>query len=86
LGEVEHHLRANIGSEAAVVLAHEKHQVMELYSFVQGDWSESEILDLMRKKVPGYMLPRRIFCLEQLPVNTSGKVDKNLLREKYLKS
>jgi amino acid adenylation domain-containing protein len=86
LGEVEHHLRAIIGSEAAVVLAHENHQVMELYSFVQGDWSESEILDLMRKKVPGYMLPRRIFCLEQLPVNTSGKVDKNLLREKYLKS
>jgi len=84
LGEVEHHLRGIIKSEAAVVLAHENNGVLELFAFVQGKWDEPSLMNEMRLKVPGYMVPRSIFALEALPVNTSGKVDKTLLRSKYL--
>jgi amino acid adenylation domain-containing protein len=84
LGEVEHHLRTIIGSEAAVVLAHEKEGVIELVGFIQGDWNQEDILSQMREKVPGYMVPRQLFIIEALPINTSGKIDKKLLREKYL--
>ena len=84
LGEVEHHLRGIIKSDAAVVLAHENKGVLELFAFVQGTWDEQTLLNEMRLKVPGYMVPRSIFDLDELPVNTSGKVDKTLLRSKYL--
>ena len=84
LGEIEHHLRKIIASEAAIVLAVEKEGVMELFAFVQGDWKQEELLASMREKVPGYMIPRKIFVLEQLPVNTSGKIDKTLLKEIYI--
>jgi acyl-coenzyme A synthetase/AMP-(fatty) acid ligase len=84
LGEIEHHLRKIIASEAAIVLAVEKEGVMELFAFVQGDWKQEELLASMREKVPGYMIPRKIYVLEQLPVNTSGKIDKTLLKEIYI--
>jgi acyl-coenzyme A synthetase/AMP-(fatty) acid ligase len=84
LGEIEHHLRSIISSESAVVIAHERQGVMELYAFIQGDWDQELVLNQIRDKVPGYMVPRNLFILEQLPINTSGKIDKTLLKEKYI--
>lgn len=84
LGEVEHHLRNCLGHDAAVVLAHQEQEVTALYAFVEGQGAEDKVLETMRSLVPGYMLPRKIYFLAQLPVNTSGKIDKQTLRKNYL--
>lgn len=85
LGEVEHHLRDFIESDAAVVLAHTHDDVTELFAFAESEQkSEEEILDALRKNLPGYMVPRNVFILPSLPVNASGKIDKTNLRNTYL--
>lgn len=85
LGEVEHHLRNCLSSDAAVVLAHSNENVTELFAFIESeDKSEEQILDALRKNLPAYMVPRSVFILPSLPVNASGKIDKTNLRNTYL--
>lgn len=82
LGEVEHHLRNEIKSDAAVVLSHAHDGVTELYAFAESEVLQSEnILEGLRKKMPGYMVPRKVFILPSLPINSSGKIDKAALRK-----
>ena len=68
----------------SVVLAHQENEVTVLYAFVEGQVDEQEVLGAMRIKVPGYMLPRKVFGVDVFPVNTSGKLDKQTLRKNYL--
>jgi acyl-coenzyme A synthetase/AMP-(fatty) acid ligase len=87
LGEIEHHLRNWLGHDAAVVLAKTENNVTELFAFIEGvEQQETEAAEALRKLVPGYMVPRRIFALTSLPVNSSGKIDKSLLRNTYLQN
>jgi amino acid adenylation domain-containing protein len=85
LGEVEHALRKASGIESAVIIASEKNQVTELYGFLEGNFNKEEIFSLMRAQLPGYMVPRELFGVKALPLNTNGKIDKLRLREEFLK-
>ena len=42
-------------------------------------WQEKDILRQLRKKLPRFELPRRIYFVKTLPKNASGKVDKRQL-------
>ncbi|VDM09914.1 unnamed protein product [Wuchereria bancrofti] len=44
---------------------------------------ESEAIRILRTKLANYKVPRRFLCLDQLPRNAMGKVQKNVLRERY---
>ena len=44
---------------------------------------ESELLDFLRQKIAGYMIPRRIIEVSELPRDDSGKIYKRKLREVY---
>jgi len=44
---------------------------------------EKTIIDQLKQKLANYKVPKKIIVLEQLPRNTMGKVQKNVLREKY---
>jgi malonyl-CoA/methylmalonyl-CoA synthetase len=44
------------------------------------DLSESDILHSIRSRLAGYKLPKRIVFVAELPRNTMGKVQKNVLR------
>lgn len=44
---------------------------------------EAEILESLRGRVAGYKLPKRVVFVEDLPRNAMGKVQKNVLRERY---
>ena len=44
---------------------------------------ERQILTALRDRLAGYKLPKRILFTEDLPRNATGKVQKNLLRERY---
>jgi malonyl-CoA/methylmalonyl-CoA synthetase len=47
------------------------------------DISESAVLAALRPRLAAYKLPKRVLVLPELPRNTMGKVQKNLLRETY---
>ena len=42
--------------------------------------SEADILNAVRSRLARYKLPKRILLVEELPRNTMGKVQKNVLR------
>jgi malonyl-CoA/methylmalonyl-CoA synthetase len=41
------------------------------------------IIDGLRGRIANYKVPKRVFVVEELPRNTMGKVQKNVLREVY---
>ena len=50
---------------------------------VIGQSDEASVLARIRGKLAGFKLPKRIFFVDELPRNAMGKVQKNLLRQKY---
>lgn len=44
---------------------------------------ERELIDSLRNRLAGYKLPKRVLLAHELPRNTMGKIQKNLLREQY---
>jgi malonyl-CoA/methylmalonyl-CoA synthetase len=44
---------------------------------------EKDVLDALKKRLANYKLPKRVFFVDDLPRNTMGKVQKNLLRDAH---
>ena len=44
---------------------------------------QNQLMAGLRHQLAGFKLPKRIFVLPDLPRNAMGKVQKNLLREKF---
>ncbi len=47
------------------------------------DISEESLLQTLKEKIAGYKVPKRVFFAAELPRNAMGKVQKNILRDKY---
>lgn len=47
------------------------------------DVTEAGLLTALKQLIAGYKVPKRVFFVPELPRNTVGKVQKNLLRERY---
>ena len=53
-----------------------------LYGVIEDKQRDStEILNALRQKLPHYMLPKQIFYLENFPLNSNGKVDRNAIKQ-----
>lgn len=50
------------------------------------DLSARLILQGVRDRLPKYMLPNKCLFLDELPHNANGKIDKKLLKQRYLES
>jgi malonyl-CoA/methylmalonyl-CoA synthetase len=44
---------------------------------------EAAVLRRLKERLAGYKCPKRVLFLSELPRNTMGKVQKNMLRETY---
>ncbi|EFO24268.1 hypothetical protein LOAG_04219 [Loa loa] len=44
---------------------------------------ESEAIRILHTKLANYKVPKRFLCIDQLPRNAMGKIQKNILREQY---
>jgi len=45
--------------------------------------ASTALVDILKGRIANYKVPKRAFVVEQLPRNTMGKVQKNVLRERY---
>ena len=45
--------------------------------------SEETIIDALKQKLANFKVPKRVYFVDELPRNTMGKVQKNVLRERY---
>jgi malonyl-CoA/methylmalonyl-CoA synthetase len=45
--------------------------------------TETEVIQRLKNTIANYKVPKRVYFVDDLPRNTMGKVQKNLLRERY---
>ena len=45
--------------------------------------TEDTIVDALKQKLANFKVPKRVYFVDELPRNTMGKVQKNVLRERY---
>jgi len=51
-----------------------------------GALTRDEVVAFSKARMANFKVPKRVFFLEELPRNAMGKVQKNLLRERYMDS
>ena len=44
---------------------------------------KSELINKMKNKIASFKIPKEVFFLDDLPRNAMGKVQKNILRERF---
>ena len=52
-----------------------------IHAWVATELSPEEIRQALRATLPGYMIPRRIYCTNSLPKNRNGKIDRLSLKQ-----
>jgi amino acid adenylation domain-containing protein len=84
LEEIDAHLRAVSGADVVGSVAWPSTNGMAsgIVSFVSTSTMGAEhIIDLLKARIPPYMLPNRIIFLKKMPLNSNGKVDRGTLRQ-----
>jgi amino acid adenylation domain-containing protein len=86
LGEIEFNARAIMNGKNAVAFTFEgANGNQEIAICVETDAFDQEyFLKQLKTKVPSYMIPSKVFHISELPLNTSGKIDRNGLKKLVL--
>ncbi len=84
LSEIESVLREHPAIDNAVVTLHQRESLKELAAFIllekgHKEPDRNEILELLQKRLPSYMVPRYCDVIDSLPLLSSGKVDRKAL-------
>jgi acyl-coenzyme A synthetase/AMP-(fatty) acid ligase len=80
--EVEAELAELPGIQQAVVFGRKsqfRNEEVAACVVAGADVSESHLLQLCRKRLSGWQVPKRIFVVEKMPVNERGKVSRREL-------
>ena len=83
LGEIEFHAREILQSQNAVAIAFENASGnTEIALFVEGKGCDRQsLLKQLKLKMPPYMLPAKIICLSEFPLNRNSKTDRIALKK-----
>jgi D-alanine--poly(phosphoribitol) ligase subunit 1 len=84
LEEIDAHLRVVADADLAATVAWPSVDgaAQGLVAFVGAKTIEDgQIIRALKARLPPYMIPSRIFPLENMPLNTNGKVDRKALRQ-----
>ena len=75
LGEIEQISLKQEGINQ-VCCIYDKDRIQLFYS---GELDKREVSELLKVRMPSYMLPNKIIKLENLPINSNGKIDRQKL-------
>ena len=83
LGEIETAASAVAGIEKCCCLYDSRRSRIILFAQPQtgAELTSSAVRAALREKLPEYMIPHRVRVLEQLPLNTNGKIDRPALQQ-----
>lgn len=81
LGEIEANIMSLEEIKACACIYDVDKSLIVLY--YNGDITEQEVLENIKKKVPAYMVPNKIISLDRMPYNANGKIDRVLLKKKW---
>ncbi|MBQ1703489.1 MAG: AMP-binding protein, partial [Oscillospiraceae bacterium] len=81
LGEIEVNVNMLPGIKLAASIYDAERKKIVLYYV--GDQSEKELTELLKEKLPRYMLPNRLFKLDSMPFTANGKIDRVTLKNRY---
>ena len=85
LGEVEAAVREASGLDGAVALGWPMTasgaDAIEVYLQTE-DFDTKELIEKLKTKLPGYMVPKNIRLLRHFPLNVNGKFDRSALRKR----
>ncbi len=81
LSSIESWLNEMDGVEETVVLIQEKQNQQLVLGFIQSKTiqNEQEVKDTLKKHLPSYMIPNRLFFFHDLPLTKAGKFDREKL-------
>lgn len=82
MGEIEYHAREFLGGTNVVCLAFDnKDGLTEIAMFIEKEqFDPAEMLAYMKTKMPGYMIPTKLYWVPVFQLNANDKIDKNILR------
>jgi tyrocidine synthetase III len=85
LGEIENRLQAHQRIEDAVVIDHQRKGEKYLCAYIVGEFDRTtmtaELESFLAKYLPKYMIPGNYILMDNIPLGTSGKVDRKALPE-----
>jgi len=84
--EVEDELLAVPGVREAIVFGRNsslRHQEVAACVVASSEVSEDDLLKMCRQRLSGWQVPKRIFLLDQLPINERGKVSRRELATRF---
>ena len=88
--EVENHINAFLGGHESCVSAIKSESETRLVAFLPKNALKSPIdsIDALRNRLklvlPNYAIPSNILLLDELPINSNGKINRILLKNNYL--
>lgn len=88
--EVENHINAFLGGHESCVSAIKSESETRLVAFLPKNALQSPIdsIDALRNRLklvlPNYAIPSNILLLDELPINSNGKINRTLLKNNYL--
>lgn len=81
LGEIEHAAMNVPQVERACGIYNERAQMIVLA--YEGRAEADAVRKALKERLPEYMVPGKVLCLEAMPMNANGKIDRTLLKEEY---
>ncbi|MEU0885011.1 amino acid adenylation domain-containing protein [Lentzea sp. NPDC005914] len=78
-GEVEHVLVGHPAVANAAVVVRELQQGKRLVAYVVGSASVTDLRQFLAERLPEFLVPSAIVLLDELPLNSNGKLDKRAL-------
>ncbi|WP_268250380.1 non-ribosomal peptide synthetase [Lentzea cavernae] len=78
-GEVEHVLAGHPGVSNAAVVVRELQQGKRLVAYVVGTAGAAELKSYLSERLPEFLVPSAVVALDELPLNSNGKLDKKAL-------
>lgn len=81
LGEIEAAISAIDGIQRICCLFNEKTQ--DILAVYEGTASPETMREGLTSVLPAYMLPSKYECVERIPLNMNGKMDRELLKKRY---
>lgn len=83
LGEIEAAAGGIDGIGRCACVYDEKKKTI-LFFYSGKPLERKSLVAALSRRLPRYMMPGRFFCLEKLPLNGSGKIDRKRLKELYV--